>query len=123
MKKQFHIVLLLIFAICLFTSCKKDNTDFYEYSSPTFAVFLKAGEPESIYAYCASHDVFMDSIYVTSPLNIKSRQYFHGQVYAMKQHFLMGNTFVPHAGTWQFIIYGRKTVNGMSFTVYTEREF
>jgi len=123
MKIQFNIVLLLISAICLFTSCKKTNNDFYEYSSPTFTVFQKAGEPESIYAYCSSHDVFMDSIYVTSPLNIKSHQYFHGQAYATKHHFLMGDTFVPHTGIWQFIIYGRKTVNGMAFTVYTEREF
>ncbi|MBE9484025.1 MAG: hypothetical protein IMY74_04205 [Bacteroidetes bacterium] len=122
-KHHFIILLFLLSLICLLPSCKKSDNNFYEYSSPDFAVFQIAGEPESIYAYCTSHDVFMDSIYVTSPLNIKSRQYFHGQVYAMNQHFLMGNNFVPHAGTWQFIIYGRKTVNGMAFTVYTEREF
>lgn len=123
MKPEFHIVILLISSICLFTSCKKTNNDFYEYSNPTFAVYQIDVEPESIYAYCASHDVYMDSVYVTSPLNIKSRLYFHGQAVALGQQFLIGDTFIPHSGKWLFIFYGRKIVNSLAFKVYTEREF
>jgi len=123
MKIQFNIVLLLISAICLSTSCKKTNNDFYEYSSPTFTVFQKAGEPESIYAYCSSHDVFMDSIYVTSPIDISYRMYYHGKQIAMEIHFLIGDGFIHHAGTWKFIFYGRRVVNGLGFSVFIEHEF
>jgi len=121
--KLFKYFGLVLFVFLALLSCKKDDTSYYEYSSPTFAVYQNPDEPESIYAYCASHDVYMDSIYVTSPLNIKSRQYFHGQSFSKEIYFLVGDEFVPHAGEWSFIFYGRKVVNNMSFSVYTEHEF
>lgn len=122
MKNSITKALILLVSILLLTTCKKDDNSFYEYSSPTFAVYQKPDMPEAIYAYCASHDVYMDSIYVTSPLNIKSRQYFQGAVQYREIYFLVGDNFVSHAGDWQFIFYGRKTINDMAFTVFLETE-
>ena len=123
MKSRFNLSLLMTFVFLLLISCKKEDNSFYEYSTPSFVIYQKPGEPEAIYAYCSSHDVYMDSIYVTSPLNIKSRQYFQGAMFAREIYFLVGDTFVPHAGKWTFIFYGRKVVNGLGFSVFMEQDF
>ena len=117
---RYSIIVLLI-AISL-SSCKKEDNSFYEYSNPTFAVFKNSTEPESIFAYCASHDIYLDSVYVYSPIDIQYKRYFHGQQYAQEVHFLIGDSFVTHAGTWSFVFYGRKVINGIAFKSHTERE-
>ncbi len=116
---QIGVFAFLILALLF--SCKKTDNTFYEYSNPTFDVFRKAGEPDAIYSYCASHDIYLDSIYITSPLNIKTWYYYHGQFFAMEQHFLIGDNFVYQPGTWKFIIYGRRAINGLAFNVYVEK--
>lgn len=113
---------LLLFVVLALLSCKKDDTSFYEYSNPTFAVFKNGTEPESIFAYCASHDIYLDSVYVYSPIDIQYRRYFHGQVYAQETHFLIGDSFVTHAGNWSFVFYGRKVLNGLAFKSFNEVE-
>ncbi|NQT77832.1 MAG: hypothetical protein HQ565_08970 [Bacteroidetes bacterium] len=123
MKHQLHILLIVAASILMLPSCKKTDNKFYEYSSPTFKVIQKEGAAEEFYSYCASHEVYMDSIYVTSPLNIRSRHYFHGQTFQINEQFLIADTFIPHAGKWQFVFYGRKLVNGMGFKVFIEKEF
>ncbi len=122
-QNHFSYILLIIIAALIFQSCKKDDTSFYEYSDPAFNAYPLSGQPEKINGVCTSHDVMMDSVFVTSPLNIKSKMYLHGQAFTQGQHFLIGDTFIPHDGTWQFIFYGRKTINGLSFSVFIEREF
>jgi len=113
-------VLLLLITII---SCKKEEANYYEYGIPAFAVYQKSGEPESFYAYCASHDVYMDSVYVTSPINVKSRMYLHGQQHSKEIHFLIGDTFVPSEGKWTFVFYGRKVVNNLNFQSFYENSF
>jgi hypothetical protein len=117
---RYSIIVLLI-AISL-SSCKKEDNSFYEYSNPTFAVFKNSTEPESIFAYCASHDIYLDSVYVYSPIDIQYKRYFHGQQYAQEVHFLIGDSFVTTAGTWSFVFYGRKVINGIAFKSFAERE-
>jgi hypothetical protein len=118
-----HIGAFAFLILALLASCRKTDNTFYENSSPTFDVFRKHAEPDAIYAYCASHDIYLDSIYITSPLNIKTRHYYQGQSFAMKQHFLVGDNFVYQPGTWKFIFYGRKVVNGLGFSVFIEQDF
>lgn len=117
-----YSILVLLISLSL-SSCKKDDTSFYEYSNPTFAVFKNNTEPESIFAYCASHDISLDSVYVYSPIDIQYKRYFHGQPYAQEVHFLIGDSFVTQAGSWSFIFYGRKVVNNLGFSVFIERDF
>ena len=114
---------MVILLARLFFSCKKSDTNFYENSDPSFHAYQVAGAPNEIYAYCISHDIYLDSIYVTSPLNIKSRYYYQGEYRAQEQRFLIGNTFVFHTGTWQFTFYGRRAVNKSFFDVFYQREF
>lgn len=113
---------LLLFVVLALLSCKKDDTSFYEYSNPTFAVFKNSTDPESIFAYCASHDIYLDSVFVYSPIDIQYKLYYHGQQYLQEVHFLIGDSFVTHAGTWSFVFYGRKVLNGLSFKSFAERE-
>lgn len=121
MKKGIH-VLFYTLLIVLSVSCKKNTNDYYEYGTPSFTVTQVAGEPETWYGKCTSHDIIMDSVHVTSPLNIRSRHYFQGQSYSMDQSFLIGDTFIVHNGKWAFIFYGRKSINKLSFIVYIEKE-
>lgn len=123
MKSKIYWSFLISLALLMLISCKKEDNSFYEYSNPTFAIFQVDGQPETIYAYCASHDVKMDSIYVTSPLNIKSRLYYHGQAYGREVHFLIGDNFVYHTGPWTFTFYGMRAVNGLKFSVFIEQDF
>ncbi len=117
---RYSIFVLLIF-ISL-SSCKKEDNSFYEYSNPTFAVFKNSTEPESIFAYCASHDIYLDSVYVYSPIDIQYKRYFQVQQYAQEVHFLIGDSFVTHAGSWSFVFYGSKVINGLAFKSHAERE-
>jgi hypothetical protein len=116
-------ILYVALTFLLLTSCKKENNDFYAYSTPGFAVYQKAGEEGAFYGYCASHDVYLDSVYVIDPLNIRSQMYFQGERFSREVHFLIGDTFVEHPGLWKFTFYGRKTINGLAFSVYLEKEF
>lgn len=122
MKRVIHILSLLSIIVILSSSCKKNTDDFYVYSTPSFAVNQPVDMPDTWYGVCTSHDVMMDSILVTSPLNIRSQHYFQGQEYAFDLTFLIGDTFVPHTGKWSFIFYGRKSINNLSFKVYVEKE-
>jgi hypothetical protein len=65
----------------------------------------------------------MDSVLVTNPLNIKSMQYFHGLEVKMEADFLVGDNFIYSAGQWKFLFYGRRVVNDLNFTVFTEQKF
>jgi hypothetical protein len=101
--------------LLLFTSCKKEQSNYLETGIPAFAVYQKEGEPESFYSYCASHDIYLDSVYVTSPINIKSKLYYQGVQYPREIHFLLGDNFIPHNGMWTFVFYGRRVVNNSKF--------
>jgi hypothetical protein len=105
------------------SSCKKEESNYLETGTPAFAVYQKDGEPEAFYAYCASHDIYLDSVYVTSPINIKSKLYYQGILYSREIHFLVGDNFIPHDGTWTFVFYGRRVVNGSKFQSYFENKF
>jgi hypothetical protein len=122
MKLRNYILPLICTCIVLLSSCKKNNNDFYEYSTPSFSVWQVEASPESFYAKCTSHEVYMDSIIVTSPLGIRSQYYYQGHYYDIDATFLVGDTFIPHDGKWQFIIYGRKSINKLSFRVFAEKE-
>ena len=122
MKHRNYIPILLSICIFLLTSCKKNDNDFYEFSTPSFSVWQVSGAPESFYAKCTSHEVYMDSIHVTSPLGIRSQYYYQGHYYDIDATFLVGDTFIQHTGKWQFIIYGRKSINKLSFKVFVEKE-
>jgi hypothetical protein len=112
----------LVFAILL-SACNKEESNYYETGIPAFAVYQKDGEQEAFYGYCASHDIFLDSVYVTSPINIKSKLYFQGTTYAREVHFLIGNNFVFQPGNWTFVFYGKRQVNGFNFVSYYENDF
>jgi hypothetical protein len=116
--------MLLIVGIgsLMLLSCKKNNNDYYLISNPTFSIIETPDVPQNLYAVCTSHDVIMDSIYVVSSLNIKSRFYYHNQLAVIDEAFLIGNTFTPSAGIWQFLFYGKKAVNGQEFIVFEERK-
>ena len=121
--KNFISIFLQVFCISLiFIACKKEEPNYYEFSNPSFFVYQKAGEPQSIYSYSTSHDIYIDSILVTNPLNIKSMQYYHGKEVLQEVHFLIGDNFVYSPGKWTFLFYGRRVVNDLSFKVYLEKE-
>ena len=103
-------------------SCKKEEPNYLEYSKPTFVVYQKDAEQESVYSYCSSHDIYLDSILVTNPLNIKSMQYYQGKKIMQEAHFIIGDNFVYSPGKWTFIFYGRRVVNDLGFKVYLEKE-
>lgn len=113
----------LITGILLLPSCKKEESNLLETGIPAFAVYQKEGEPEAFYAYCASHDIYLDSVYATSPINIRSKLYYQGEQFLREHHFLVGDTFIPHSGTWTFVFYGRRVVNGSNFYSFYENDF
>ena len=122
--KQSHLnIISSLLLLLILWSCKEEDPTYYEYSKPSFVVYQKSGEPQSVYSYCSSHDVYMDSVRVTNPINIKSMQYYHGQEVLQSVHFLVGDNFVYQAGNWSFIFYGRRAVNGLVFSVFIEKEF
>jgi len=123
MKKKNTFGLILLLSMIILSSCKKDDTSFYEYSSPSFITYKLATEPESIFAYCLSHDIYLDSVRVTSPIDLKYHVYYQGKYCAQEVHFLLGDNFIQQAGTWSFIYYGRKTINNIPFSVYSQTDF
>lgn len=117
------LILAAIAVLIALGSCKKDDSNYYETGIPAFAVYQKDGEPEAFYGYCASHDIYLDSVFVTSPINIRSKLYYQGVLHMREVHFLIGNSFIPGEGIWAFTFYGRRTVNNTPFQSFYQNIF